>query len=155
MNSPGVPRSANRHPETGQQRILLGVKLANYHTTRSTPAFGANGIGASMKEFSRRVQRTRGRDRISPTGGLLCPFRPITQRLRMLSVRSELMQQEREQNSTAWEPSKCPPIGTGGAQTQRSLQYFSIALASGKVTVEQFDSIVEPTNMVGDGIAGA
>jgi fumarate hydratase class II len=42
-----------------------------------------------------------------------------------------------------------------GAQTQRSLQYFSIALASGKVTVEQFDSIVKPTNMVGDGIAGA
>ncbi|MDT7768117.1 MAG: hypothetical protein QOI30_1113 [Mycobacterium sp.] len=85
----------------------------------------------------------------------MCPFSPITQRLRMLSVRSELMQQEREQNSTAWEPSKCPPIGTGGAQTQRSLQYFSIALASGKVTVEQFDSIVKPTNMVGDGIAGA
>jgi len=29
------------------------------------------------------------------------------------------------------------------------------ALASGKVTAEQFDSIVKPTNMIGDGIAGA
>ena len=29
------------------------------------------------------------------------------------------------------------------------------ALASGKVTAEQFDSIVNPTNMIGDGLAGA
>jgi hypothetical protein len=29
------------------------------------------------------------------------------------------------------------------------------ALASGKVTAEQFDSIVKPTNMIGDGLAGA
>ena len=55
-----------------------------------------------------------------------------------------------------------------GAQTQRSLQHFSIgndhadnttlreaALASGKVTAEQFDSIVKPINMIGDGLAGA
>ena len=29
------------------------------------------------------------------------------------------------------------------------------ALASGKVTAEQFDSIVKPINMIGDGVAGA
>ena len=29
------------------------------------------------------------------------------------------------------------------------------ALASGKVTAEQFDSIVKPINMIGDGLAGA
>ena len=29
------------------------------------------------------------------------------------------------------------------------------ALASGKVTAEQFDSIVDPLTMVGDGVAGA
>ena len=68
---------------------LSEVKLASYDTTRHAPALGGNGIGASMKEFSRHVQRIRGRDCISPTGGLLCPFSPITQRLRMRTVRSE------------------------------------------------------------------
>jgi fumarate hydratase class II len=29
------------------------------------------------------------------------------------------------------------------------------ALASGKVTAEQFDSIVTPNSMIGDGVAGA
>ena len=29
------------------------------------------------------------------------------------------------------------------------------ALASGKITAEQFDSIIKPTNMIGDGLAGA
>jgi len=29
------------------------------------------------------------------------------------------------------------------------------ALASGKVTAEQFDSIINPANMIGDGLAGA
>jgi fumarate hydratase, class II len=29
------------------------------------------------------------------------------------------------------------------------------ALSSGKVTAEQFDSIVKPINMIGDGVAGA
>jgi len=90
------------------------------------PGIGKTALRASMKEFSRHVQRIRGRDCISPTGGLFCPFSPITQRPRMLTVRSELMQQEREQNSTASEPSKCPPDRYWGAQTQRSLQHFSI-----------------------------
>ena len=45
MNSPGVPRSANCRPETGQQRIFSEVKLANYDTTHYAPALGANGIG--------------------------------------------------------------------------------------------------------------
>ena len=72
MNSPGVPRSANRRPETGQQRI--GYQNAA-HIAKAAIA----------------------------------------------------------DNTTLREA----------------------ALASGKVTAEQFDSIVKPTNMIGDGIAGA
>jgi hypothetical protein len=69
MNSPGVPRSANCRPETGQQRILLGgeARQLRHHPLRTSPRRQRD--WPSMKEFSRRVQRIRGRDCISPTGG--------------------------------------------------------------------------------------
>lgn len=51
------------------------------------------------------------------------------------------------------------PVGPNDAvnmgQSSNDTTLREAALASGKVTAEQFDSIVDPHSMVGNGVAGA
>jgi hypothetical protein len=46
-------------------------------------------------------------------------------------------------------------VALGDMNSWARLTLREAALASGKVTAEQFDSIVKPINMIGDGLAGA
>ena len=102
------------------------VKLANYDTIRYAPALGANEIGASMKESSRRVQRIRGRDCISADRRSVVSVQSDnpapTYVDRPIGIDATGTRTEFDSLGTV----EVPADRYWGAQTQRSLQHFSI-----------------------------